>query len=70
MGSEPGVVGVVTEGHAVTLAVRDELQDRRDRLALRPRRKPELSRQADPVGHRNPNVLYYPIGQCITRAWP
>ena len=70
MGSEPGVVGVVAEGDTVTLAVRDELQDCGDRLVLCPYRKPELGRQADAVGHRNPDVLDQQIGQVIATAWP
>jgi hypothetical protein len=70
MGSEPGVVGVVAEGDTVTLAVRDELQDCGDRLVLCPYRKPELGRQADAVGHRNPDVLDHPIGQFVTTARP
>ncbi len=67
-GSEPGVVGVVSKGDTVTLAVRDELQDCGDRRVLCLLREPELGRQADAVGHRNPDVFDHPIGQSVIAA--
>src|SRR5690606_15456613 len=72
-GGEDRIGALVARRRAVTLAVSEKLENRRDRLLCRRGRQPDARGQLRAVGEANPFVLQNPersFAQVSGRRWP